>query len=103
MQSPVICSMVKGAHTMRTTLFGWRLLTGAIAASSITSALAAQAPARDAPPAAQQQHAITFYSAGLEGILVDPKDKGLAEALRLIDERVFELPGELDQPIPAPP
>jgi hypothetical protein len=68
---------------------------------------AAQAPAdRKAPqnqPNEASPHALTFYSAGLEGILVDPKDKGLAAALRMLDDRVLELPAELEEPIPGPP
>jgi hypothetical protein len=52
---------------------------------------------------AAPRHAISFSSQGLEAILADPKDKGLVEALRLIDERVLELPAELNKPIPAPP
>ncbi len=56
-----------------------------------------------APQAFGQDDAIIVYSAGLEKMLVDDKDQGLAAALRLVNDRIGELPGELDEPeIPAP-
>jgi hypothetical protein len=43
------------------------------------------------------------YSAGLDEMLVDEKDRGLLEALRLLDDRLVELPAELDHPeVPVP-
>ncbi|MCI0365260.1 MAG: DUF3352 domain-containing protein [Phycisphaerales bacterium] len=58
-----------------------------------------QNPAKPAAPdQAPASDALSWYSAGLEEFLVDPKDKGLITALRLLDERVAELPREMDKP-----
>ncbi len=58
-------------------------------------------PTGSAPSPAED--VLVFYSAGLDGLLVDPRDQGLKNALRLIDDRIMELPAELDEPeIPAP-
>ncbi|MEM7228710.1 MAG: hypothetical protein AAF432_07840 [Planctomycetota bacterium] len=47
--------------------------------------------------------AIVIQSAGIEALLADPKDAGLVRALRLLDDRVLDLPRELnDDDIPAP-
>ncbi|MHC4218195.1 MAG: hypothetical protein ACYSU7_07020 [Planctomycetota bacterium] len=47
--------------------------------------------------------ALVVYSGGLEKLLVDDKDQGLLEALRLLDNRLVELPAELDRgDIPVP-
>ncbi|MHC4992971.1 MAG: hypothetical protein ACYTGC_18510, partial [Planctomycetota bacterium] len=47
--------------------------------------------------------ALVVYSAGLEKVLVEEKDRGLLEALRLVDDRLVELPAELDEPgMPIP-
>lgn len=59
----------------------------------------ARAQAGDAP----QAHAIKFFSSGMEGFLVDKKDQELLNALRLIDERMAELPLETGQPVPVAP
>jgi hypothetical protein len=58
-----------------------------------------------APPlaASPADEALTVYSAGLEGLLVDNKDAGLKRALLMLDERVAELPAELQDPeMPGP-
>ncbi len=41
---------------------------------------------------------LVVYSAGLDGILVDPKDAALAKALGMVIDRIGELPRELGQP-----
>jgi hypothetical protein len=54
-------------------------------------------------PAEAGSDALVVYSAGLDEMLVDEKDQGLLEALRLVDDRLVELPAELDEPgIPVP-
>ena len=64
----------------------------------------AKTPAEAAVPAEpSQNHALKIYSGGLEGLLVDKKDQELLKALRLIDERMAELPLETGQPIPVAP
>src|SRR5687767_6393707 len=58
-----------------------------------------QPPAKGAAPdQAPANDALSWYSAGLEEFLVDPKDKGLITALRMLDERAAELPREMDKP-----
>ena len=58
------------------------------------------APPLSATPA---DEALTAYSSGLEGMLVDEKDDGLKRALLMLDERVAELPAELNEPeMPGP-
>lgn len=54
--------------------------------------------------ATADDEALLIHSAGLQGMLVDGKDQGLARALRMIDRRIAELPSELDEqdmPVPA--
>lgn len=77
------------------------LLFGAITALTVPAALTcAQA---DAPAKAPNADAIAFYSAGLDAILIDPKDQSLLRALRMLDDRVLELPRETgDREMPAP-
>jgi hypothetical protein len=58
--------------------------------------------AKQQPKAPAPADMLVVNSAGLEKLLVDTKDAGLLEALRLVDDRVLDLPGELDQPFPAP-
>ena len=56
-----------------------------------------------APARGPQADALTIYSAGLEAVLADPKDQGVLRALRMLDDRVLELPNELNQPeVPGP-
>lgn len=66
--------------------------------------VATNAPAQQAKPAAAANNdALTVYSAGLDALLVDPKDAGLLRALHMLDERVLELPRETgDESMPAP-
>jgi prepilin-type processing-associated H-X9-DG protein len=55
------------------------------------------------PQAKAGDEALMVYSAGLDGLLVDERDEVLKQALKLLDERVLELPRELDEPdMPAP-
>jgi hypothetical protein len=68
---------------------------------ALTAALAL-APAA-VRPAEAAGDALVVYSAGLDELLVDDKDRGLLEALRLVDDRLVELPAELDEPgMPVP-
>jgi prepilin-type processing-associated H-X9-DG protein len=64
-----------------------------------------EAHAKPQAPKAEQSHghALKFFSSGLEGLLVDKKDQELLKALRLIDERMAELPLETGQPVPVAP
>jgi hypothetical protein len=53
------------------------------------------------PP--EEGDALIVYSAGLEAIAPDAKDAGLVRALRLLEDRVIELPGETGWwQLPAP-
>lgn len=60
------------------------------------------------PPATQEpmtnEDALVIYCAGLDAMLVDPRDAGLLRALKMADERILELPAELNMAdeIPAP-
>jgi len=46
------------------------------------------------------EHLLTVYCAGAEKLFVDPKDASLLAALRLIDDRLFELPVEFGEEVP---
>ena len=47
--------------------------------------------------------ALVVYSAGIEAILADPRDERMLNLMRLIDDRIAELPAELDEgQIPGP-
>ncbi len=47
--------------------------------------------------------ALVIFCAGSEGMLSDPRDAGLREALALLDDRLLELPDELDlDDVPTP-
>ena len=79
-----------------------RYLTGVFALALV--AVASFAQNTNDKPKAQTGDAITFYSAGLEQALPDSKDAVLVKALRLIDQRLGELPretGEEDMPAAA--
>jgi len=58
-----------------------------------------------APQAATQgdEELLSFYCAGADKVFVDPKDAALLEALRLIDDRLLELPHELQAEDQIPP
>ena len=49
-----------------------------------------------APVPAADRELFAIYYAGADALLVDPKDEGLRKALNYIDERLAELPAELD-------
>lgn len=71
----------------------------AVLTGSVTLAISLLA----APPATAGDDALLIYSGGLERMMVDDKDQGLVKALRMINDRVSELPAELDNPmIPVP-
>jgi hypothetical protein len=77
-----------------------------VAAAGLIAA-APKTPVAPAKAEAQAQGApagdmLVANSAGLSKLLVDKKDAGLLAALRLVDERVLDLPAELEQPFPAP-
>ena len=40
------------------------------------------------------------YSGGLDALLVDPRDEGLLRALRMLDDRLLEVPGEVGADFP---
>jgi hypothetical protein len=69
-----------------------------------TGALAAVVTLTAAPrPAGAGDDVVVLYSAGLNRLLADEKDQGLLDALHLVDERLAELPAELDEPgMPVP-
>lgn len=67
-----------------------------LAGSSLALAQPRPAAAAEAKVAAAND-ALLVHSGGLEALLVDPKDQGVLKALRMIDQRVLELPGELHQ------
>jgi prepilin-type processing-associated H-X9-DG protein len=73
-----------------------------LAAMGALAAAAALGPA-GAPPASAGDDALVLYSAGLDRLLVDEKDQALLGALRLVDDRLAELPAELNRhDIPVP-
>lgn len=76
-----------------------------IFAPSLATFVAALAPMTTVSPAPQDaqgdQDLLLFYCAGADALFVDEKDRGLLEALRLVDDRLVELPRELGgDPIP---
>lgn len=83
---------------MRSRMIAVGMLTVVSSASWMNVEAQAQNQAEPANRAA-----LTFYSAGLEGVLVDKKDQELLNALKLVDKRVAELPLETGQPIPVSP
>ena len=70
-----------------------------LASALVVSPLPAQEPA--AP--AQGRDMLFLYVAEAESFFRHPKDRGLLEALRLIDDRVLELPDEIPGFPPVPP
>lgn len=55
------------------------------------------------PPASAGDDALLFYGAGIERIMVDDKDQALVKALRMVNDRIAELPAQLENPmIPVP-
>jgi prepilin-type processing-associated H-X9-DG protein len=72
----------------------WRLITcGVLSAAVVYGASVSPAVADDA---------IVIHSRGLDGFLVDEKDQALREALHMLDDRLAELPEELqDQQMPG--
>ena len=70
--------------------------------SLLAPTLLAAVPA--ARPPTQDEELLSFWIADLETFFADPKDAGMLRALKLIDDRVLELPGELPGfQIPVPP
>ena len=70
--------------------------------SLLATTLLAAAPA--ALPPAQDTELLSFWITDLEKFFPDPKDAGLLEALRLVDDRILELPDEIPGfHIDAPP
>ena len=59
--------------------------------------------AQGAGSAPADEELITFYCSGAEKLFVDPKDAALLEALKLIDDRLLELPRELNAQGQVPP
>lgn len=54
-------------------------------------------------PVAAAGDVLVVHSAGIEGLLADPRDRGLLKSLRMVGQRLLELPAELEQPgLPAP-
>lgn len=77
------------------------IATFAVSTSLLVAPLAPVAAQQNAPAA--QKDALVAHSAGIDAILVDPKDAGLLRALKMLDERVLELPREVeDESMPAP-
>lgn len=69
-------------------------VTGMLCGSMAMSPAAwAMARTQDAPA-----DAIVIQSGGIEALLVDEKDAGLKRALMMLDERILELPAEVDDP-----
>src|SRR5688572_4716589 len=97
---------------MRTacTLASFTVFTSLLIAPSSPVAAQENPPARGAkavagPGAASgaAADALVIYSAGADALLSDPKDAGLLRALKMLDERVLELPREVeDESMPAP-
>lgn len=91
---------MRDTRAMRTacTLASFTLFTSLL----LTPLAPAQQKAPAAAPAASND-ALTVYTSGVDGLLVDPKDAGLLRALKMLDERVLELPRETgDERMPAP-
>lgn len=72
------------------------LLAGALAHAGASAPVA---PARTA----EGQDLMALYCAGAEKMFVDPKDAALLEALKMIDDRVAELPREMGDDAQLPP
>ena len=70
----------------------------------LIGALAAAMTLTAAPrPAGADDDVLVVYSAGLHRLLADEKDRGLHDPLHLVDERLAELPAEIDEPgMPVP-
>ena len=74
-----------------------------IGVATATIAVIAFATAISARPCVAQEQFITVHSGGLDGCLVSPKDEGLKRALRMLGDRIMELPEETgDHSMPAP-
>lgn len=74
--------------------------------SVLATTLLAAVPATAPPvhPVLQDEELFTFWIADLETFFADPKDAGLLRALKLVDDRVLELPDEIPGfEIPVPP
>jgi hypothetical protein len=54
-------------------------------------------PSPKVAPAPADQELFAIYYAGADALLVDPKDQGLRNALNFLDERLAELPAELNK------
>lgn len=65
--------------------------------TSLLLAVLALAPLATSP--SQDSDALVVYSAGLDRVLSDPHDAGLARALRLVEPRLVELGQELGGPV----
>ncbi|HVP73035.1 MAG TPA: hypothetical protein VMS30_04805 [Phycisphaerales bacterium] len=97
---------------MRTacTLASFTVFTSLLVAPSSPVAAQQNPPARGAKAVAGSgaapgaaTDALVVYSAGADALLSDPKDAGLLRALKMLDERVLELPREVeDESMPAP-
>lgn len=67
---------------------------------TLTALLLAAAPA--AVPTVQDEELFSFWVTDLENFFSDPRDAGLLKALRLIDDRILELPAEFPGSAPPP-
>ncbi len=81
-------------RTTRTTSRRLSRLALPLAVATAGAAWAADAPVGENRPAG---HAIEMTSGGLSAWLVDERDAGLRRALEMLDERVLELPGEMNE------
>ena len=59
-------------------------------------------PAQVVHASTPRRPALVVHSAGLDALLADPRDAGLRRALALLDERLLELPDELEGFTPPP-
>lgn len=79
-----------------------------LAPTLLAATLAPLPPTQDAgmvlvTPEVTEGELFSFWVADLETFLADPKDAGMLRALKMIDDRVLELPGEMpgfDMPVP---
>src|SRR5690606_2920210 len=95
----LFCRDMGGSAVRSTRLVGTPAVFMCVALLVVSASVVAR-PKQNAHGANQPNNNATadglvVYSAGLDGILVDPKDAALAKALGMVIDRIGELPREL--------